>query len=59
MYRFAAAVMLEIGYGRTVTSVDDAHIRKVDAAVEGLFLAGNPGSMLVDFFPICTYSKQH
>ena len=45
--------MLEIGYGHTVTSIDDAHIRLVDSALEGIFLAGNPGSMLVDFFPLC------
>ncbi|KAH9917064.1 cytochrome P450 [Fomitopsis serialis] len=50
--RLAAAVMLEIGYGHTVTSVDDAHIRKVDSAVGGILEAGNPGSMLVDFFPV-------
>ena len=55
MHSFAAAVMLEIGYGRTVTSVDHAHIRKVDSAVEGLFLVGHPGSMLVDFLPIRAY----
>lgn len=45
--------MLEIGYGHTVTSIDDPHIRKVDNAVAGLFATGNPGSMLVDFFPMC------
>ncbi|KAH9834639.1 cytochrome P450 [Rhodofomes roseus] len=53
--RFSAAVMLEIGYGHTVTSIDDAHIRKVDSALAGLFAAGTPGSMLVDFFPILKY----
>ncbi|KAH9917080.1 cytochrome P450 [Fomitopsis serialis] len=50
--RLAAAIMLEVGYGHTVTSVGDAHVRKVDAAVGGIFEAGNPGSMLVDFFPV-------
>ena len=44
--------MLEIGYGHTVTSIDDAHIHMVDSAVEGVFLAGYPGSMLIDFFPL-------
>ena len=43
--------MLEIGYGHTVTSVDDKYIHMVDSAVEDIFLAGNPGSMLVDFLP--------
>lgn len=49
--RFAAAIMLEIGYGHTVTSVDDDHIHMVDSAIQGMFLAGYPGSMLVDVFP--------
>lgn len=45
--------MLEIGYGHTITSIDDAHIRLVDSALAGIFCAGNPGSMLVDFLPLC------
>lgn len=52
-FRFAAGIVLEIGYGRTVTSLDDEYIVQVDAAQEGIFLAGNPGSMFVDFLPIC------
>ncbi|EPS93959.1 hypothetical protein FOMPIDRAFT_48847 [Fomitopsis schrenkii] len=53
--RFAAATMLEIGYGHTVTSLDDDYIHMIDSALDGMFLAGNPGSMMVDFFPPLKY----
>lgn len=45
--------MLEIGYGHTLTSINDDYIRMVNSALEGFSVAGNPGSMLVDFFPPC------
>lgn len=53
--RFAAATILEIGYGRTVSGVDDDFIRLVEKGVsEALSGTGAPaGNSLVDFFPIC------
>ncbi|KAI0720657.1 cytochrome P450, partial [Fomitopsis betulina] len=53
--RFAAGIMLEIGYGHTLTSINDDYIRMVNSALEGFSVAGNPGSMLVDFFPPLRY----
>ena len=44
--------MLDIGYGHSVSSVNDARIQKIDEAIGGILGAGTPGSMLVDFFPI-------
>ncbi|KAI0720646.1 cytochrome P450 [Fomitopsis betulina] len=50
--RFAAAIMLEIGYGHTMTTMDDDYVRIVHSALEDVFLSGNPGSMMVDFVPL-------
>ncbi|KAI0734033.1 cytochrome P450 monooxygenase [Fomitopsis betulina] len=51
--RYAAAVILELGYGRTITSLDDDFIRIVEKGVsEALGTGSGPGSGLVDFFPI-------
>ena len=46
--------MLDIRYGHSVSSVNDARIQKIDEAIGGILGTGNPGSMLVDFFPIRT-----
>ena len=45
--------MLEITYGVRVTSLDDELVKTVERATVETVLAGSPGSMLVDFFPIC------
>ncbi|EPT01064.1 hypothetical protein FOMPIDRAFT_112035 [Fomitopsis schrenkii] len=57
MKRFAAAVILELGYGRTITGLDDDFIRLVEKGVsEALSGTGSgPGSGLVDFFPILRF----
>lgn len=47
--------MLEIGYGHTLTSMNDDYIHMVNSTLEGITVAGNPGYMLVDFFPPCQY----
>ena len=44
--------MLEITYGVRVTSLDDELVKTVERATVETVLAGSPGSMLVDFFPI-------
>ena len=55
--RYAAGVMLDIAYGHSVSSVNDARIQRIDEAIGGILGTGNPGSMLVDFFPICEPSS--
>ena len=52
--RFTAAMILELGYGRTVTGVDDEFIRLVDEGVsQALSGTGTTsGNALVDYFPI-------
>lgn len=47
---------MEIAYGHHVTSIDDKYIALAEKTTVETILAGSPGSMLVDFFPIraCT-----
>ena len=44
--------MLEITYGVRVTSLDDELVKIAERATVETVLAGSPGSMLVDFFPV-------
>ena len=44
--------MLEIAYGVRVASLDDELVKVAERATVETVLAGSPGSMLVDFFPI-------
>ncbi|KAH9910913.1 cytochrome P450 [Amylocystis lapponica] len=53
--RFAAALILEPAYGRTVTSMDDEYVKLVNTVNHTLAMAGNAGITLVDFFPILKY----
>ncbi|KAH9917074.1 uncharacterized protein B0H18DRAFT_958519 [Fomitopsis serialis] len=48
----AIADSSRIGCGHVVTSVGDAHIRKVDNGLGGVLEADDPGLMFVDFFPM-------
>ncbi|EIW56941.1 cytochrome P450 [Trametes versicolor FP-101664 SS1] len=50
--RWAAATIMEIAYGHHVTSIDDKYIALAEKTTVETVLAGSPGSMLVDFFPI-------
>lgn len=50
--RYVAATMLEITYGRRITSLKDEMVEVADRALEGINAAGSPGSMIVDFFPV-------
>ena len=51
------AVILELGYGRTISGLGDDFIRLAEKGVfEALSGTGSgPGSGLVDFFPIREY----
>ena len=41
-----------IGYGLSVSSLDDSFIQHVDRAVHSVFHSGGPAALLVDFFPV-------
>lgn len=51
--RYAAAQMVDIAYGHSVTSLDDKYIQLAERATRETVEIGSPGSMLVDFFPAC------
>ncbi|KAL1938286.1 hypothetical protein VTO73DRAFT_11737 [Trametes versicolor] len=51
LHLYVAATMLEITYGRRITSLQDELVQVADRALEGINVAGSPGSMIVDFFP--------
>ncbi|EPT05741.1 hypothetical protein FOMPIDRAFT_1027275 [Fomitopsis schrenkii] len=54
--RYMAAIMLEIGYGHTVSSLgDDEFIKLVEDGVRKCLSGSGPGATLVDFFPILRY----
>lgn len=57
-YRYLAAILLEVTYGKQITSLDNELVQVADRALEGTDAAGSPGSTLVDFFPICKYFIQ-
>ncbi|OCH85972.1 cytochrome P450 monooxygenase [Obba rivulosa] len=50
--RYAAAQVLDFAYNHKVTSLDDKLVQLAERATTETVLAGSPGSMLVDFFPI-------
>ena len=45
-------MVLDIAYGYRVTSLDDKLVETAEKTTVETVLAGSPGSMLVDFFPI-------
>lgn len=51
--RFNSALMMETTYGHKVNGLDDEFVKFAQVAIEATVAAGSPGSMLVDFFPIC------
>ncbi|KAI0753673.1 cytochrome P450 [Fomes fomentarius] len=55
LYRYAAATMLEITYGRRLNSMDDKLVQLAERAIIAATEGGSAGSMLVDFFPILKY----
>ncbi|TFY58715.1 hypothetical protein EVJ58_g6244 [Rhodofomes roseus] len=50
--RFVAAILTEITYGYTITSLDDPWFVLMDKAVQGTGEGGSAAAVLVDFFPI-------
>ncbi len=51
--RYVAATLLEITYGRRLTSMDDELVQLAQRSLTAANEGGSPGSMLVDFFPVC------
>ncbi|KAI0703111.1 cytochrome P450 [Earliella scabrosa] len=51
--RYVTATLLEVTYGRRLTSMEDELVQLAERSVNATNEGGNPGSMLVDFFPIC------
>ena len=51
--RYVIAVIFEIGYGRTISTLDDDFIRLVERGVnESLSGGSSSGGAMVDLFPI-------
>ncbi|KAH9917067.1 cytochrome P450 monooxygenase [Fomitopsis serialis] len=54
--RYAAGIVLEIGYGHTVTSLDGDHLIKLtEDGIRGCLVGSGTGSAPVDFLPILKY----
>ncbi|KAH7025683.1 cytochrome P450 [Microdochium trichocladiopsis] len=53
--RFASAVVLRIGFGVTVASDEDPYIKIAVNANLATAQGGNPGTALVDYFPLLRY----
>ncbi|EPS93953.1 hypothetical protein FOMPIDRAFT_1170091 [Fomitopsis schrenkii] len=53
--KYAVSIIMGIGYGVSISSLDDEFIKHVDSAVHSVFHSGGPAAMLVDFFPILKY----
>jgi len=50
-----AATIMSVAYGITVTESGDPYISRAEESLEGLSIAGVPGTFLVDFIPILKY----
>ncbi|KAI0655715.1 cytochrome P450 [Cubamyces menziesii] len=50
--RWAVGSIMEITYGHRIHSMDDEYVKLARNATVETVLAGSPGSMLVDFFPV-------
>ncbi|KAH9917059.1 cytochrome P450 monooxygenase [Fomitopsis serialis] len=53
--KYAVAIIMGLGYGISISSMDDEFIQHVDHAVESVFQSGGPAAMLIDFFPVLKY----
>lgn len=51
--RWSTGMIMEITYGHRIQSMEDQYVKLAHEATEATVLAGSPGSMLVDFFPVC------
>ena len=54
--RFASTVILEIAYGRRIDRVDDPYMEITKEMADTADGTGEPGSSIIDFFPICEAS---
>ncbi|KAI8992776.1 cytochrome P450 [Trametes punicea] len=52
VHRWAVGMIMDITYGHRIYSLDDEYVRIARTATVETVLAGNPGSMIVDFFPL-------
>ena len=48
-------MIMDITYGHRIHSLDDHYVRLVQDTTSETVRAGSPGSMLVDFFPVCEF----
>ena len=53
---YVVAVIFELGYGHTITTLDDHFIRRVEKGVSESLEGSGAGCSLVDLFPICEHS---
>ncbi|CCM01427.1 uncharacterized protein FIBRA_03478 [Fibroporia radiculosa] len=53
--QYAGALMMEVAYGQTVTSLDDEFLHLADTAMTATVEAGGAMTTLVDFLPIIKY----
>ena len=53
--RWSTGMIMEITYGHRIQSMEDQYVKLAHEATEATVLAGSPGSMLVDFFPVREY----
>ncbi|KAI0363937.1 cytochrome P450 [Pilatotrama ljubarskyi] len=52
IHRWAVGTIMEITYGHRIHSMEDEYVKIARNATVETVLAGSPGSMLVDFFPV-------
>ncbi|KAM5537299.1 hypothetical protein V8D89_009029 [Ganoderma adspersum] len=50
--RWSTGMIMEITYGHRIDSLEDPYVKLAYEATSATVLAGSPGSMLVDFFPV-------
>ncbi|KAI0675616.1 cytochrome P450 [Trametes maxima] len=55
IHLYLGGMMLEVTYGRPVTSMDDPLFQLAEKGLESANTSGSPGSRLVDFFPILKF----
>ncbi|EPS99956.1 hypothetical protein FOMPIDRAFT_1050052 [Fomitopsis schrenkii] len=53
--RYTAAIILEIAYGRQITTIDDEFIRTIEEGVGTVLEGAGPGGTLVDYLPALQY----
>ena len=54
--RFTSSIVFCVAYGHRIDSLEDQYVKLANDAATATVRAGSPGSMLVDFFPVCEWS---